>query len=94
MGALLVGPGVRRAIIGPPRPHKPSGVKLASGAALVFLATALVFGGGTLLIATLSMIDDKPLGYGVWLGGTVAVGALAIGAVLDRGTRVPKSELG
>jgi hypothetical protein len=90
VAALLAGPFARRALIGPPRPHKPTGIKLASSAALAFLATALVVGGGALMLMTFSLIDGKPIPGSIYLAGAVAFVALAIGAVLDRSTRVPK----
>ncbi len=88
LGALFAGPLARRAIIGAPRPHKPESTKLGRGAALVFLATALVVGGGALMLLTFRWIDGKPIESGIYVAFAVTAGAFAIGALLDRRTRV------
>jgi hypothetical protein len=90
LGALIAGPLVRRAVIGPPRPHKPTGIRVASFAALVFLATAFVCGGGALMLMTFRLSDGKPIETGIYLAAAVALVTLAIGAVFDRSTRLPR----
>ena len=86
LGVMLLGPIGRRAFGAGPAPrtvHAP----VRAFFALVALASALVFGGGAALLATLRLADNKSIEPGILLAAGVAGGFLVIGALLDHSLR-------
>lgn len=86
IAVMLLGPIGRRAFGAGPEPrtvHAP----VRSFFALIALATALVFGGGAAMFATLRVGDGHPIESGIYLAAGVAGVFLVIGALLDHSLR-------
>jgi len=86
IAGMLAGPLARRALVGPPLPHKPTRSKVAGFFTLILIATGVLVGGFGILLVALRLGDGKD-----WTGAALTAGAglaiLAVGAVVDRSKR-------